>query len=124
MAGRPFLLSYGVESGGMAHEQPITFEEKMSCTALKFKHPTSQFQIAGVPIDQEYLYVNYDRRAHILIGMDILGEWDIHIGTSRVWHDKIFLGCPNRMLCDEYNDALKTHFGLNRDEYGDMEHLH
>lgn len=112
LSGRPYLLSYGVESGGMNHERPATIDEKLSCPALKFEHRVSQFEIAGVPIAKDSLYVNYDRRAHILIGMDILSDWDIHMGISHSIGEVIFLGCPNSWIGKEYQDALTTHFGL------------
>lgn len=87
-------------------------------SALKFKHRVSQFEIAGVPIAKASLYVNYDRRAHIFIGMDILSDWDIHIGISHLLEEVVFLGCPNSRIGKEYQDALTAHFGLIRNVDG------
>ncbi|MDE7200319.1 MAG: hypothetical protein K2O91_00060 [Lachnospiraceae bacterium] len=80
----PYEISYGVESGGERHSRPSTFEEKMQCPAMKFRHAIKNFHIAGMPVQQDTIYVNYDRKGNILIGMDILQDWNIHIGTSKV----------------------------------------
>lgn len=76
-----YEISYGVETGGEKHKKPDTYEEKMSCPAMKFQHTIWNFQIAGVPVMNEEIYVNYNRKGNILIGMDILQHWDIHMGT-------------------------------------------
>ncbi len=108
----PYKISYGVESGGERHNSPITFEEKMQCPALKFQHTIRNFHIAGIPIDQDAIYVNYNRKGNILIGMDILQDWDIHIGTSKITEKNLFLACPETYMCQEYFDALEANFGI------------
>ena len=35
MNGTSYFLSYGIESGGLRHEIPVTDEEKMECPAMK-----------------------------------------------------------------------------------------
>ncbi len=110
--GIAYEISYGVETGGNKHKNPVTFEEKMECAALKFRHTVSGFQIAGVPISRNIIYVNYNRRGNILIGMDILQEWEIHMGISRISEKNLFLACPKDMLCKEYYEALEEHFSV------------
>ncbi len=55
------------------------------------------------------MYINYDRASNILIGMDILKEWDIHIGTIDTG-ETIFLGCPKGQINDEYLQELEKTF--------------
>ena len=112
--GVEYLISYGVESGGQRHEVPRTYYEKMECTALKFKHAVSNFEICGVPISTEHLYINYNRKGNILIGMDILKDWDIHIGTIDTG-ETIFLGCPKDQINDEYLQELEDTFHIASD---------
>lgn len=107
-----YLASYGVETGGEKHDTPVTDEEKMKCTALKFKHKVENFEIAGVSITtQDYLFVNYNRKGNILIGMDIMKNWDIHIGTIDTG-ETIFLVCPKDQLNEEYFRELNRLFHI------------
>lgn len=108
----PYFLSYGIESGGLRHKAPVTEEEKTDCPAMKFVHGISGFVIGGVKIDADTICLNYDRSGNVLIGMDILECWDIHIGISKVTGKSLFLGCPLDNMCEEYFAALEVHFGI------------
>lgn len=50
---------------------------------MKFEHGVSDFMIGGVKISADKICLNYDRKGNILIRMDILKDWDIHIGISK-----------------------------------------
>ena len=113
MNNLPYFLSYGVESGGLKHKIPITNEEKMDCSAMKFEHRISDFIIGGVKVSSDKICLNYDRKGNILIGMDILKDWDIHMGISKVTGKSLFLACPMKNGSREYADALKKHFGFS-----------
>lgn len=106
----PYYLSYGVESGGHKHTSPVTESEKMACTAMKFKHGISNFMIAGVQVPCEEICLNYDRRGNILIGMDILQRWDIHMGVSKMTGKYLFLACLKEHICQAYLKVLSDHF--------------
>ncbi len=108
----PYFLSYGIGSGGLKHTIPVTDAEKMDCPAMKFEHGISDFVIGGVKIFSDKIYLNYDRCGNVLIGMDILENWDIHIGISRKTGKNVFLACPMENVCGEYVEALKEHFGI------------
>ncbi|MCM1097686.1 MAG: hypothetical protein NC427_06430 [Ruminococcus flavefaciens] len=45
--------------------------------------------------------------------MDILKDWDIHIGVSKVTGESLFLACPMENKYREYIDALGRHFGIS-----------
>lgn len=89
----PYYLSYGIESGGLKHKMPITDADKMDCPAMKFEHGISNFTIEGIKIPADKICLNYDRRGNILIGMDILKDWDIHMGISKLTGKNIFRSC-------------------------------
>lgn len=108
-----YYLSYGVESGGLKHKVPITDDDKINCPAMKFEHAISDFMIDGIKISADKICLNYDRKGNILLGMDILKDWDIHIGVSKVTEKNLFLACPIGNECREYRDALKMHFGIS-----------
>lgn len=113
MNGAPYFLSYGIESGGLKHEVPVTEDEKIECPAMKFEHGISDFMIGGVKISSDKIYLNYDRKGNILIGMDILKDWDIHIGVSKVTGKSLLIACPMINKCREYIDALEMNFGIS-----------
>ena len=108
----PYYLSYGVESGGLKHTAPVTDSEKMDCAAMKFEHGISDFTIAGVKVPCDTICLNYDRKGNILIGMDILQNWDIHMGISRKTGKNTFLASPKAVISQEYVEALEKHFGM------------
>ncbi|MCM1092001.1 MAG: hypothetical protein NC092_00195 [Butyrivibrio sp.] len=107
-----YMLSYGIESGGRKHKKPLTLEDKMDCTAMKFLHDTSNFYLNGVRISVQNIYINFDRANHMLIGMDILDKLDIHMGESKINGKYLFIACPKDDITLEYKSALKEHFGL------------
>lgn len=107
-----YLKSYGVESGGEKHPESITLEEKMEDKAYKFNHKISDFMIDGVQINVDTIYLNYDRKGNILIGMDILTNWDIHIGQSKITEECMFIACQYDKINDDYLLALESHFGI------------
>lgn len=60
--------------------------------------------------------VNYDRTSNILIGMDILKDFDFHCGESKVNGKYLFLGCLKEEINALYLDELYRHFGyINAD---------
>lgn len=109
------LTSYGVETGGFKHTQPVSYDDKMKCSALKFKHSIDGIVIGGVKVEHNFIYVNYNRKGNILIGMDILSKLDIHIAKSKILNKTIMLACPKESLNDKYFKALNEHFGIGDD---------
>lgn len=60
------------------------------------------------------IFVNYDRKSNVLIGMDILENWDIHIGKSIKPEEEgqtVLLACPYNQLSEEYRSELYGTFG-------------
>lgn len=106
----PYYLSYGVESGGLKHKEPVTDEEKMVCPAMKFEHKISDFTIEGVDISCNKICLNYDRNGNMLIGMDILQNWHIHMGISKVTGKNLFLACPKENVCQDFKELSEKHF--------------
>lgn len=67
--------------------------------------------IADVPIAKDTIRVNYDGTGNILIGMDILKDWDIHIGTTETG-ETYLIACPKDQLNDEYYKEVNRIFGI------------
>lgn len=107
----PYILSYGVETGGRKHDIPQSTQDKMNCSAMGFLKEIHNFSICGVNIKDRKVRVNYDRTGNLLLGMDILKDWDIHIGTIDTG-ETIFLGCPKDQINDEYLQELENTFGI------------
>lgn len=83
----------------------------MKCAALKFKHSMSDFSLNNYNIGTQDVYVNYNR--HILIGMDILKQFDFYIGLSHITSTIVFIDVLREQKDKSgYYTALKKHFGL------------
>ena len=82
----------------------------MECTALKFTHKNIPIRLNGYDITHD-IAVNYDRTSNILIGMDILKDFDFHCGESKATGNYIFLGCLKKRITPDYLGALYEHFG-------------
>lgn len=106
------VRSYGVETGGLKHSEPITKRQKMKCEALKFQHGISNLQLNGVKIPSENIFLNYNRSGNILIGMDILSLMVCHIDISIKTGKLTLLCCPRESVNYEFYNAMKEHFGL------------
>lgn len=107
------ITSYGVESGGTHHKIPKTFEEKLNCPALKFKHRLTDFSMDDYQLPDLDIYVNYDRHGNILIGMDILSLFDIHMGISLKTGKETLIGVlRSQSDKSDYYKALYEHFNL------------
>lgn len=79
--------------------------------ALSFVHNVKNIRINDVPMGDFQLRLNYHRTGNILIGMDILKTWDIHIGKIKSG-ETIFLACPYNQISDEYLLELERTFKL------------
>lgn len=107
------IESYGVESSGMVHKSPVTYDEKMECKALKFRHDMvnvafNDYQVGDLPV-----FVNYDRRGNILIGMDILSKFIIYMDTSRVTgRETLIMTLKSESDKSGFYDEVKRHFNI------------
>lgn len=106
------IRSYGVETGGLFHPEPITKRQKMKCEALKFQHTILDLRINGVDIPVSSIFLNYNRLGNILIGMDILSLMINHIDISRKTGKLTLLCCPRKSADSDFYFAMKEHFGL------------
>lgn len=110
----PYVRSYGVSDTQMTkyNDQILMKEGKaIDCTALRFEHRVKDFSIGECLLGDLDVGINYDRTGNILLGMDILKNWDIHIGTIDTG-DTIFMACPKDQINDEYLMALENTFHI------------
>lgn len=71
------------------------------------------FSLNNYNIGTQDVYVNYNRRGNILIGMDILKQFDFYIGLSHIKNNIVFIGVLREQEDKSgYYTALKEHFGL------------
>lgn len=86
----------------------------MQLKQVTFKHKDLKIDFGGIVINKPEVKISYDRSGNILIGMDILKDWDIHIGTISSG-ETIFLGCPKSQINDEYLQELENTFHIASD---------
>ena len=55
--------------------------------------------------------VNFDRDGNSLLGMDILKDFDMHIGKSLITGKVTFLGCRKDDVSAEFIQAIQSHLG-------------
>jgi hypothetical protein len=106
-------LSFGVnDSLEKKKRDKELFKEKnyTELTSVTFRHTDVKIKLSDIDIRTKSVKLSYDRTGNILIGMDILKDWDIHIGRTDTG-DTIFLACPNEQLNDEYFRELNHLFG-------------
>lgn len=116
--GVKWRKAYGIETGGTKHKKLNTFQDKLSCEALNFQKKIIDFSVNGVKLNVNSIFVNYNRNGNLLLGMDILKDWDIHIGTIEDESlpengQTIFLGCPRDQINDDYLLELERLFGIH-----------
>lgn len=115
LSGVKSMITYGVESGGKEHKIPETFDEKMKCEAIKFEHKLTNFSLGNYIMPDLNIYVNYNREGNILIGMDIIKLFDIHIGTSNITGKETLIAVlKSQKDKSDYYKALYEHFDLIR----------
>lgn len=113
-----FQHSYGVsdtEEIKARDKKLVKSNHLLECTTLKFTHRDIPMVLNGYNIIHD-IGVNYDRTSNILIGMDILKDFDFHCGESKVNGKYLFLGCLKEEINALYLDELYRHFGyINAD---------
>lgn len=117
LSGARYVRSYGVSDTSeirQRDDQLIKNDKAIDCKALKFYHHIKDWELSQFYIGDAVIGVNYDKTSNILLGMDILKDWDIHIGKSVLTGETIFLGCPNNKITQEYLQALKDEFSIHR----------
>lgn len=81
---------------------------------VTFIHTDLKLDFNGVVVNKNSVKISYDRVGNILIGMDILKDWDIHIGTIDTG-ETIFLGCPKDQINEQYLQELENIFHIYSD---------
>lgn len=108
-------ISFGVnDSRDKRENDRKLFKAKQydQLTSVSFVHQVQNLTLDNVNMGDYNVRVNYDRTGNILLGMDILKDWDIHMGMSLVTGENIFMGCPRDRISPEYLQALEIEFGL------------
>lgn len=107
-----YKISYGVETGGQRHKPVNTDKEKENSNAIKFKHRLDGLVIGEYDFGDRSVYFNYNREGNILIGMDILSQMDIHMGTDKKTGEYILIGCLKDNINMAYKEALRSSLGI------------
>lgn len=107
-----YKISYGVETGGQRHRPINTDKDKENSSAIKFKHRLDSLVIGEYDFGNRDVYFNYDRTGNILIGMDILSQMDIHMGTDKNTGEYVLIGCLKDNINLAYKEALRNSLGI------------
>ncbi len=110
-------ISFGVNDTQKDRQIAMSLFKNRQYMKLKqvtFIHNDLDIEIGKVNIHKKDVKISYDRTGNILLGMDILKDWDIHIGTIDTG-ETIFLGCPKTQINDDYLQELEKTFHIASD---------
>lgn len=110
-------ISFGVNDTQKDRQIAMSLFKNRQYMKLKqvtFIHNDLDIEIGEVNIHKKDVKISYDRTGNILLGMDILKDWDIHIGTIDTG-ETIFLGCPKAQINDDYLQELEKTFHIASD---------
>lgn len=105
------IYSRGIETGKNIVQEPKSIAEAMEFRNISFRHTLESLSIGGVRLGDTEANINYNFNGNILIGMDIMKNWDIHIGRNK-HGETVFIGCPYSQLNQNYYLAIEKEFGL------------
>ena len=113
-------ISFGVnDSQEKRDRDKELFKSKqyMRLQSVTFAHDDVTLKLMDIDIHVNSVRLSYDRTGNILIGMDIMKDWDIHIGKGlkqglSETGKTIFLACPINQLNDEYFKELNRLFEI------------
>lgn len=115
-------FSRGIETGNIAFPklEDISDDEIMKSPAIGFKHILSDVRLGMLKIAELPVKINYDRTSSMLLGMNVLRNYEIHIGLSRVDNESIGIDKGDCILLAinheeaeryEYDNTLNTYLG-------------
>ncbi len=85
-------------------------EEKLSQRCFTFWDRFRDIEVGGYPLKDRLIHTTCDTEGNILLGMDILKDFEYHIGMSALTGKHTFIGCMRDDINKEYLEALKIHF--------------
>ena len=97
------------DSKNKRDEDKKKFKNKlyMDLNSVTFQHSIEKIVIDGYAIGDCGIRISYDRTGNILLGMDILKMFDIHIGTDKDG-ETVLIACLKDDLSDEYIKELDS----------------
>lgn len=109
-----FSVVHGVENNNRQSQNNIlrmTLNEIKQFRGLAIKIKAAKIIVGNFEFNNIDLRVTTQTEANILLGMDIMKNWDIHIGQSKITEECMFIACPYDKINDDYLLALESHFG-------------
>ncbi len=111
-----FHPTYGVsdtEENKSRDRKLIKQNRLMDVPSLRFQYEADSLILGNQVLSYKTIGINFDRTGNILIGLDILKQFQIVIDTSVVTGKHTLIGClKNQEDKDEFYKALKRHFKL------------
>lgn len=109
-----FSVVRGVENNNKQSQNEVFemgLDELKQFRGLAIKLVADKIVIDNFEFNNIELRVTTHTEGNILLGMDIMKNWDIHIGQDIYTKETKFIACPYDRLNDEYLLALEERFG-------------
>lgn len=103
----PYRKARGINYTGMEDSSKAIMDR----TDIVFSSEIENMKIQGCSLENPVIGISCDTVGNVLIGMNILQNFDFHCGMSRVTNEYIFLGCLKNQINSQYIKALENHFG-------------
>lgn len=103
-------LGVGVDTHGKNIPYPKTLQDALNNPCVRIKKCFKDIYIDGHYIGNKDVYISYDTTDVMLIGMDFIKEWDMHIGKSK--EGLALLACNRWHINKEYLRKLNETFEL------------
>lgn len=88
----------------------MSFKEKLKFKGIAFLVGIDNLAFSDYTLGSTNVFVSCDTDGEVLIGMNILRNFDIHIGLSKFNNKVVFLGCLKSAITNDYLMELEKHF--------------
>lgn len=103
----PYRKARGINYTGEEDNQKAVIDR----ADIVFSTEITNLKVQECSLENSVTGISCDTVGNVLIGMNILKNFDFHCDVSRITEEYIFLGCLKNEINSKYLEALETHFG-------------
>lgn len=113
-----FSIVRGVESNNnltTAELHDMSLDDLKRYKGLAVKVRASYIKIGSILVNNIDVKVTTQTTGSVLLGMDVLKNWDIHVGRDRNSDNILLLACPLDNINKDYLNEIHNSFGYIRE---------
>lgn len=112
---RVFSSVRGVESTNketLSEVQSMNLNDLKNYNGLAIRIKVDYIKVGSFRFNNIELRVTTRTDGNILLGMDIMKDWDIHIGKDVNTEEILFIACPYNKINNDYLLTIDRHFNI------------